>query len=369
MSGCRPAPSGPQAGFEQRTSQSIPSYLKGYESLYAADPRSAALEWFKDSRFGLFMHYGLYSILGRHEWVMYRENIPLGEYEKLKDKFTKAEMKYVNITARHHDSFCLFDSKVSDYNSMRSPARRDIVSELAEQCQKKGLGLFLYYSYALDWRHPYFYPRSIYSIARPKYEPPEPRYLWRRDEDSQHYIDFVHAQITELLTNYGPLAGIWLDPIMGYYARPDLFPIEQTYELIRKIQPQTLISFKQGANGEEDFAAPERGGHSLAENVRKRVGPQQALIAQRAWRKNKDKHNELCNTLQPRGWGYMKADDGKHRGPEQVIKMLADARAQKCNLLLNTGPLPDGAIHTEDVNTLLEVGRRIRRNGWPGPEA
>ncbi|MFC1782688.1 alpha-L-fucosidase [Planctomycetota bacterium] len=357
----------------------VPSYLKGYEALYAQNPRAAALSWFKDAKFGLFMHYGIYSLLGRHEWVMYRENIPLAEYEQLKNKFKaeefdadfitdlalKSEMKYINITSRHHDSFCLFESKVSDYNSMQSPARRDLVGELSDQCQKKGLGLFLYYSYALDWRHPYFYPRSIYRIARPDYSEKEPRYKWQRDEDFEYYIEFVHAQIKELMSNYGPIAGIWFDPIMGYYARPDLFPIEQTYAMVRNMQPQTLISFKQGANGTEDFAAPERAGQSLAERVRQQVGPEQAVIAQEAWQKNKAKHNEICDTLQPQGWGYIKADDGKHRGVVDVMQMLTNASQQKCNLLLNTGPLPDGFIHTDDVKTLLEVGRKVRKDGWP----
>jgi alpha-L-fucosidase len=225
------------------TSLDIPSYLKGYESLYARDPHQAALAWFADAKFGLFMHYGVYSLLGRHEWVMFREAIPLTEYEKLKGQFTaerfdadkitdlalEAEMRYVNITSRHHDSFCMFDSSVSDYSSVHSPAGRDLIAELTEQCQAKGLGLFLYYSYALDWRHPYFYPRELFHIARPDYSEAEPRYKWRTDEDSQHYIAFVHAQLQELLTHYGRLAGVWLDPVMGYYARPDLFPIKETY--------------------------------------------------------------------------------------------------------------------------------------------
>jgi len=357
------------------TSNDVPSYLKGYEKQYAENPRSAALAWFRDARFGLFMHFGLYSLLGRHEWVMYREAIPVAEYEKLKDRFRaekfdadfitdlalEAGMKYINITARHHESFCLFASKVSDYTSVHAPCGRDLIAELAEQCQKKGLGLFLYYSYALDWWHPYFYPRRFNPIARPKYKQPEPRYKWRKDEDFRHYINFVHAQLRELLTGYDPLAGIWFDPIMGYYARPDLFPIHQTYALVRQLQPQTLISFKQGATGDEDFAAPERHGHSLAERVEKRYGPEKAAIARRAWERNKNKHNEICDTLQPHGWGYIKADDGKHKKPEQVMKMLEAAAAQNCNLLLNTGPLPDGSIHPEDVATLKAVGRRLRR--------
>ena len=376
-SGCLAALTVKNFGGAAESAASIPSYLKGYEDLYARSPREAALAWFRDAKFGLFMHFGLYSLLGRHEWVMFRETIPVAEYEKLKDQFTaskfdadfitdmalNAGMKYVTLTSRHHDSFCLFDSKASYYNSVSAPCGRDLVGELAEQCQKKGLGLFLYYSYALDWRHPYFYPRKFNPIARPAYKNPEPRYKWEKDEDFKHYIDFVHTQIRELLTGYGPLAGIWFDPIMGYYARPDLFPIDETYAMIRRMQPQTLISFKQGATGDEDFAAPERSGHSLAERVKKQYGDEKAAIAQHAWEKNQHKHNEICDTLQPKGWGYIKADDGKHKSADHVMEMLDAAAGQKCNLLLNTGPLPDGSIHTEDVQTLREVGKRRCRTG------
>lgn len=363
------------------TAAAVPSYLKNQGDLFAKDPKAAALAWFKEARFGLFMHYGLYSILGRGEWVMFREQIPVAEYEQLKNYFHPdrfdadaitdlahdAGMSYVTITARHHDSFCLFDSKYSDYTSAAGPAKRDLIGELAEQCRKKSIGLFLYYSYALDWRHPYFYPRSFNDIARPAYKKPEPRYRWQKDEDFAHYIDFVHGQLKELLTNYGPLAGIWFDPIMGYYARPDLFPVNETYAMIRKLQPQTLITFKQGATGTEDFAAPERTGQSLADRVRKQFGEEKAGIAAHAWEANKSKHNEICDTLQPHVWGYQKDDDDKHLDADETLRRLAQAFGQNCNLLMNTGPLPDGSIHPVDVKTLREVGRRIRENGWPAP--
>lgn len=361
----------------------VPSYLASQASLFATDPHGAALAWFRDARFGLFMHYGLYSILGRGEWVMFREAIPVGEYEKLKDQFrpdqfdadritdlaAAAEMRYVTITARHHDSFCLFESKHSDYTSAASPAKRDLIGELAEQCRKKSLGLFLYYSYALDWRHPWFYPREFNPMARPAYKAEESRYLWRKDEDFGRYIEFVHGQLTELLTHYGALAGIWFDPIMGYYARPDLFPIADTYAMIRRLQPQTLICFKQGANGTEDFAAPERRGQSLADRVRKQYGDAKAAIAQKAWESNQSKHNEICDTLQPQVWGYKKEDDDKHLDATETLSRLGQAFGQNCNLLMNTGPLPDGSIHAADAATLTEVGRRIRTDGWPAPQA
>ncbi len=351
----------------------VPSYLTDYTTSYQNNPRQAATRWFKEARFGMFIHYGLYSQLGRHEWVQFREKIPLEEYIKLKDTFTAADfdadfitdlalstnMKYITITSKHHEGFCLFETTQHEYHAMASPAKCDLIGELAEQCRKKGLGLFLYYSYAADWWHPYFYSRDVgWNAVRPAYETPPEQYKFQKDKDFGIYVDYVHAQLRELLTQYGPIAGIWFDPIMGYYARPDLFPIEKTYQLIRSLQPQTLISFKQGASGTEDFAAPERSGHSLYDRV-KEAFPQNAEIARMAWENNKSKHIEICNTLQPRGWGYIKADDGKHKTADDVMQMLAEAKEKKANLLLNTGPLPQGAIHPEDVATLREVGRRL----------
>jgi len=350
----------------------VPSYLQGHERLYRTNPKQASLEWFKNAKFGLFMHYGLYALLGRGEWVMLRERIPVAEYAKLKDQFTAenfdadfitalavdAGMNYVNITSKHHDGFCLFNTNQTDFNSVSSPAKRDLIGELANACTKKGLGLFLYYSYAADWRHPYFYSRDAgWENARPAYDFEEPTYQWQKDEDFRIYVEYVHNQLRELLTQYGPIAGIWFDPIMGFYNRPDLFPIEETYKLVRSLQPHTLISFKQGANGTEDFAAPERSGHSMADRL---DNPGHKKIAQDAWESNKNKHNEICDTLQPRVWGYKKTDDTNHKTSDQVLEMLKEAWAANCNLLLNTGPLPDGSINKTDIATLREIGKKLR---------
>lgn len=363
--------------------KTVPGYLAGYEMLYTDDPGKAAEAWFSEARFGLFMHYGLYSLLGRGEWVMYHEKIPIADYEPLKDQFTaekfdadyitdlalEAGMRYVNLTARHHDGFCLFDTKTTDYNSVQSPAKRDLIGELAEQCRKKGLGCFFYYSYAVDWRHPYTYPRNMGRMSKPEWAQPEPSYKWKGPEDFAKYIEYAHEQIRELLTNYGPIAGIWFDPIMAYYAQPDLFPIHETYAMVRRLQPQILISFKQGATGTEDFAAPERSGASLADRVKSsRFGHKSVDIATKSWESNKTKHNEICDTMQPRVWGYQKDDDGKHDTRDDVLRKLAAAAQQNCNLLLNTGPLPDGSIHPGDAETLRQVGRHIRHNGWPTAE-
>ena len=126
-----------------------------------------------------------------------------------------------------------------------------------------------------------------------------------------------------------------------------------------------LLSFKQGATGDEDFIAPERSAHSLADAVRKNFPDKPASIeaAEHAWERNKDKPREICDTLQLRGWGYVK--DEQHRDADWVMGQLAAAASQNANLLLNTGPLPDGSIHPDDVRTLREVGRRLRTDGWP----
>src|SRR5215471_2580932 len=176
-------------GFCATAAPAVPSYLRSFEKQYAADPRAAAIDWFRKAEFGLFLHYGLYSLLERHEWVQLREKIPVAEYAKLKSRFTAekfdakgiatlasdAGMRYVNITTRHHDSFCLFRTKETDFNSVNSPAKRDLVAELADACAQRGLGLCLYYSHGRDWKHPHAPNNDEWGgNARPKYEPPEP---------------------------------------------------------------------------------------------------------------------------------------------------------------------------------------------------
>ena len=242
----------------------VPSYLKGVADMYDTHPREAALAYFRKADFGLFIHYGLYSLLGRGEWVQIKEKIRVREYAKLADRFTaehfdadfvtdmalEAGMKYVNITTRHHDSFCLFDSKHTDFKSTNTPAKRDLVGELAEQCQQKGLGFYLYYSHGRDWRHPHAPNNDGWGgSARPKYDPPETFYKYGADHDLQVYVAFMKDQITELLTNYGPIGAIWLDGLATPASRPDkihLFQTQELYDHIHALQPQVLVSYKQG---------------------------------------------------------------------------------------------------------------------------
>jgi alpha-L-fucosidase len=344
----RSAEAGPEA----------PSYLRDYEADYRRDPRAAAIRWFRDAKFGLFLHYGLYSLLGRHEWVQLREKIPVAEYAKLKDRFTAAKfdadfitdlalaarMRYVNLTTRHHDSFCLFETKQTDFHSVNSPAKRDLVGELAAACRKKGLGLCLYYSHGRDWRHPHAPNNDEWGgSARPKYEPPESSYAYGQDHDLRKYLDFITAQVTELLTNYGPIAAIWLDgiavPLSGDRAK---FRCQELYDLVHRLQPQVLVSYKQGLLGTEDFFAPE---HKAVQNPA-------------------NKPMEICSTLQQGSWGYN--EKGARLDAGAAMDKLAAARAAGANLLLNTGPRADGSIHPTDESTLREMGRRIAASGFPG---
>ena len=336
----------------------VPDYLRDYAALYAEDPRAAAVQWFREARYGLFMHYGLYSLLGRHEWVQFRETIPVAEYATLAQQFTAdgfdAEhiadlaqacgMQYVNITTRHHDSFCLFETQETPFNSVNTPAKRDLIGELARACDARGLGLCLYYSHGRDWRHPHAPNNEAWGgNARPAYDPPEPFYAYGADHDLQIYLDFVSAQVRELLTQYGPLAAIWLDgiavPLSSDQAR---FRCQELYDMIHNLQPQVLVAYKQGLLGTEDFYAPEH----------------------RAVDRPGGKPIEICTTMTPRSWGYLAAAAGAHKSADEVWETLRQAGQRGCNLLLNTGPLPDGSIG-EDEAPLREVGERLRREGFP----
>ena len=345
------------------------------------DPHAAGIQWFKEARFGLFMHYGLFSLLGGEwqgkpmvnesapehpnaEWIQFHCKIPVAEYARLKDRFTAARfdanhitdlalaagMKYVNITTRHHDSFCLFRTKETGFNSVNSPARRDLVAELAEQCRKKKLGLFLYYSHGRDWKHPHAPTLGWSASSRPHYEKPQPEYIPDSKVDVRQYAAFMDRQITELLTQYGPIAGIWLDGegvLKGYAKkRPGgleevaaMLRLKELYAKIRSLQPQCLISYKQGVTMTEDFLTPERNSSGL-----ERSG----------------KALEINTTLQPWSWGYYRFTT-KWKGIDELDELARDARSAKANLLLNVGPAGDGSIAPQEEALLREFGRKVSR--------
>jgi len=282
----------------------VPDYLAGQGPDFATDPHGAGMAWFRSVGLGLHLDYGVHTQLGRGPAAQFEDRIPPGEYAKLKHSFDasgfdapaiadlaqEAGFRYLGLTVRQPDGFCLFRTTATDFNALEVTGR-DLLAELGEACRHRSLGLFVSFSYAADWRHPYFYPsessRTEWRGARPAYDTSPPEYRFSRDEDFQLYIRDVHHQIQEIVYRYRPLAGIRLEPDAGYHARPDLFPVGQAYALIREASPGTLIAFGAGASGEEDFRAL--------------CGPRTEApptpLAASVWERNRDKPSEVAIRL------------------------------------------------------------------------
>lgn len=317
-------------------------------------------EWFQNAKFGLFIHWGLYCELagggdqGIAEWIMNQKRIPIAQYEKLTNFFNpiafnpaewvamvkKAGMKYITITSKHHEGFAMFDSKVSDYNVVkRTLYGKDILRMLKNECDKQGIKLFFYYS-QLDWHNPDYFPRGGTGQG----------YTGRPDHgDWNKYIDYMNAQLTELLTNYGEIGGIWFD---GMWDKPDAnWRLDETYALIHKLQPGALI----GSNHHmapfpgEDFQMFERdlpGENTMGFN-------QTGTIS--------DLPLEMCETMNG-SWGFNLVDTNYKSG-KQLLQTLIKASGYGANLLLNTGPMPNGKIQPENVDTLMIVGKWLDKYG------
>ena len=338
----------------------VPRHLKGREEQFRTEPRQAAMTWFRDAKFGLFIHYGLYSLDGIHPFEQHRLKIPVAEYEKKAARFTaekfdagalcdlalEAQMKYVTLVTKHCDGFCLWDTQQTGFNSVRSAARRDFVAEMVKACNERGLGFFAFYEYGFEWHHPHGPRKDDFPtvITEVPYPTPEPAYAHGGAYDLNRYIDYAHAQIEELLVNYGPIAGVWLDgiavPVSGDRNR---FRCQELYDKIHRLQPHALVSFKYGVTGTEDFHAPE---HPQLQHLK----PGETRLI------------ELNESLNP-SWGYVKTE--AHRNADWVMQRLAFTGEKQMNYLLNLGPLPDGSVVPADAATVREVGRRIRQQGWP----
>jgi alpha-L-fucosidase len=320
----------------------------GAQSGYTPAPANlAAREWFQDARFGLFIHWGVYSVLGDGEWVMQNKKIPISDYEKLPAAFNpidfnaaewvslakSAGMKYITITSKHHDGFAMFDSKVSDYNIVaRTAYKKDPLKALAEECRRQGLKIFFYYS-QLDWHNRDYFPRGNTGHD-----------AGRSDTGSwPAYLDYMNAQLRELLTNYGDVAGIWFD---GWWDKPDAdWQLDKTYSLIHQLQPAALIgsNHHRRPNPGEDFQMFEKdlpGGRSQSFNTDSEIG-QLPL--------------ETCETMNG-AWGF-NLTDRRYKSTKDLIRYLVRAAGANANFLLNVGPMSNGKIQPEFVTRLQEVGR------------
>jgi alpha-L-fucosidase len=307
--------------------------------------RTAARAWFQDAKFGMFVHWGVYSLLGQGEWVMENRGIPVPTYEWLASTFDPvkfdartwvslakaAGMKYITITARHHDGFSMFATRATRYNIMDwTPFKRDPLKELAEECQRQGLKLFFYYS-QLDWHHPDYWPRGRtgHKTGRPD------------SGDWNRYLDFMDAQLTELLTDYGPVGGIWFD---GMWDKPEAdWRLPHTYALIHRLQPAALIvpNHHQAPLPGEDVQTFEQdlpGANTAGFNTRD-IGflPLETSLTM----------ND--------SWGF-NITDQRFKSGHDLIQYLVRAAGRDANLLLNIGPRPDGTIQPEAIERLRQTG-------------
>lgn len=285
-----------------------------------------AVERFRNNRFGMFIHYGLYSLLNRREWVMFNERIPPDEYHKLADQFhpdklnvenwvllaKQTGMKYMCLTTRHHDGFCLFDTAESDFNSVKSPASRDLVREFVDACREHDLRPTLYYSVA-NWSDPGY-------IEGPKKNPTG----WKR------FVETAHGQLRELMSNYGPIDYLFYDGCPP----PEAWGCAEINSELRGLQPELLISDR--CRLDEDVASSENhfGKH--------------------------DKPWELCMTTNG-SWGC-NAGDPCRKTAYDLVRALAFCSHNGGNFLLNMGPLPDGTIQPEDRSLFEALGGWVERN-------
>ncbi|MBT9151037.1 MAG: hypothetical protein DDT40_01221 [candidate division WS2 bacterium] len=304
------------------------------------------IDWFKEVRFGMFIHWGLYSIPARGEWVMDVEKIPKEEYALLANRFSpkkfnaddwvrlakEAGMKYVVLTTRHHDGFCLFDSKVSDFTSVKTAAKKDFVAEYVKACRKYKMKIGFYYS-LLDWRFPGYYNKERYP------------------ESFKKMVEQAHLQVKELMSNYGKIDylfydGEWIPGVKlnrtmatGYETSPEIAKSWHSQELnrmVRKLQPRIIINNRSGVA--EDVDSPEQ---NIVSSKKGRI-----------W--------ESCMTMND-NWGYSRGDKN-WKSTRQLIMNLVRCVSGDGNFLLNVGPRPDGTIPATSVNRLKEIGKWMKIN-------
>lgn len=291
--------------------------------------RERRMRWWHEARFGMFVHWGLYSVLGRHEWAMEQEAIPVAEYAPLAREFKpkpnaardwarlakKAGMKYMVMTSKHHEGFCLFDTKTTTYCATKQGPGRDLVKEYLEAARAEGLRAGLYYS-LMDWHHPDGARCATDEAAR------------------RRFVDYIHTHVREICSNYGKLDVLWYD--VAWPLSAEGWESVRMNQMVRGLQPDIIINNRSKVP--EDFDTPE-----------------QRIQA------SKSRNWEACMTMND-SWGYHKADDD-WKSPKTIVRNLITCARGGGNYLLNIGPLPDGSIPPESVRILTAVGDWTSRNG------
>jgi len=298
-------------------------------------------QWWQEAKFGMFIHWGIYAVPADGEWYMNNKKVQVADYEKYAPQFNPVDfdakewvrvakgagMKYITITSKHHDGFCMWDTKLTDYSIMKAtPFKRDVLKELAAACREEGIRLCFYHS-IMDWHHPDYLPRREWEkTTRPA-----------DGADLNRYIDYMKGQLRELLTGYGPIGVIWFDGGWEHNAQ-ELRSVEVD-AMIRSLQPGILINDRNQLP--EDFSTPEQ------------TIPAGAMSGGRLW--------ETCMTLN-NNWGWAK-NDHNWKSVEDLTRKLIDIAHKGGNFLLNVGPTEKGKIPQESVDRLAAVGQWMKVNG------
>jgi len=292
--------------------------------------RARRMQWWHAARFGMFIHFGLYSVLGRHEWAMEDEGIPVREYEQLAKRFNpvpnsarawaklakQAGQKYMVMTSKHHEGFCNFDTKLTNYCAPKQAAGRDLLREYVEAARAEGLRFGFYYS-LMDWHHP--------DGTR-----------CAHDEDARkRFVEYTHGLIRELMSNYRKVDVLWYD--VDWPLNAEQWQSEQMNKMVFELQTDIIVNNRNGLPG--DFSTPEQ------EVVAAKGG--------RAW--------ESCMTMNE-SWGFQRADDN-WKGTKTIVRNLIECARGGGNYLLNIGPRGDGSVPDESVRILTEIGQWMSRNG------
>jgi alpha-L-fucosidase len=316
-------PAAAMAGIAQ------PQNSEPQESDAVKADRARRMQWWHEARFGMFIHFGLYSMLGRHEWAMEDEGIPVPEYEQLAKRFNpvpnaarawaklakQAGQKYMVMTSKHHEGFCNFDTKLTNYCAAKQAAGRDLLREYVEAARAEGLRFGFYYS-LMDWHHP--------DGAR-----------CATDKDARkRFVEYTHGLVREIMTNYGKVDVLWYDVDWPLDAKG--WDSERMNKMVFELQPDIIVNNRNGIPG--DFSTPEQ------EIVAAKSG--------RAW--------ESCMTMND-SWGFQRADDN-WKSPKTVVRNLIDCSHDGGNYLLNIGPRPDGSIPDDSVRIMTDVGKWMSRN-------
>ena len=295
-----------------------------------AATRAERMAWWHQATFGMFIHWGLYSVIGQHEWAMEVEGVPIPQYEQLAKHFKpkpnaardwarlakRAGQKYMVMTTKHHEGFCHWDTKLTDYCAPKQGPGRDLVREFVDAARAEGLRVGFYYS-LMDWHHP--------DGARCKTD----------EAARKRFVEYTHGLIRELMTNYGKIDILWYD--VDWPLTPEEWESERMNQMVFELQPDIIVNNRNGLEG--DFSTPEQ-------EIR-------AAQSGRAW--------ESCMTLND-SWGFNRFDDA-WKTPKTIVTNLASCARGGGNYLLNIGPMPDGSIPPESVAVLETVGKWLDTNG------